>query len=121
VAAAIEQNHDEKGILWPKPITPFHAVVLPIGQDESVTKTAEDLYADLTAAGADVLLDDRELRPGPKFKDADLIGVPLRVTVGERNLKVGNVEVYHRWDDRTDVVPVEEAVRVVLEYYGDVR
>ncbi len=119
VAAAIEQQYDEKGIRWPKALTPFHAIVTPLNLNDAATLTAmERVYAELQAAGFDVLLDDRDLRPGPKFKDAELIGVPVRVTLGERNLKDGNVEVFYRLEDRTTVVPLGNVVATVREYYA---
>ena len=119
VAATIEQHHDEKGIRWPKSLAPFHVVVTPLNLNDATTvSTMERVYADLQAAGFDVLLDDRDLRPGPKFKDAELIGVPVRVTLGERNLKDGNVEVFYRLDDKTDVVAVGDVVSVVRKYYA---
>jgi prolyl-tRNA synthetase len=119
VAAAIEQHHDDRGILWPKSLTPFHAIVLPVNlSDETTTTAMERIYADLRSAGLDVLLDDRDLRPGPKFKDADLIGVPVRVTLGERNLKDGNAEVFYRLEDRTELVPLGDVVDTVSRYYA---
>jgi prolyl-tRNA synthetase len=122
VAAAIEQHHDENGIRWPKPITPFEAIVLPVSMGDGKTvEEAERIYGELRALGMDVLYDDRELRPGPKFKDADLVGVPVRVTVGERNLKDGMIEIHYRLDGRTDKVPVGEAVVAVEAYYADVE
>ncbi len=121
VAAAVEQHHDEKGIRWPKSITPFHAIILPINiNDAEVMKTAESIYDSLRETGADVLLDDRDLRPGPKFKDADLVGVPLRITIGQRNLKDGNVELYYREDDRSELLGVDKAAGAVRAWYGDV-
>src|SRR5256885_7119617 len=77
VAAAVEQSHDNDGIIWPMPIAPFEVVVTAIGREENVTRTANEVYEKLVAAGIDVLLDDRDERPGVKFKDADLIGFPL--------------------------------------------
>jgi prolyl-tRNA synthetase len=119
VAAAIEQHHDEKGIRWPKSITPYHVVITPIKLDDGRTaEVAEQLYADLQTAGYDVVLDDRDLRPGPKFKDAELIGVPLRVTVGERNLKNGQVELYDRHADSTELLAVDGVVEAVKAYYA---
>jgi len=98
VAAAIEQHHDDKGILWPSAMTPFGLVLVAIGYGKSeMVKTAADtLYADLTAAGCDVLLDDRDERPGIMFANAELIGIPHRVTVGERGLKDGIIEYQPR-------------------------
>jgi prolyl-tRNA synthetase len=118
VAATIEQHHDEKGIRWPKALTPFHVVITPLNlSDTNTVSTMERLYADLTGAGFDVLLDDRDLRPGAKFKDAELIGVPLRITLGERNLKDGNCEVYFRLEDKTDVMAVGDVAATVERYY----
>ncbi|WP_295855733.1 proline--tRNA ligase [uncultured Xylophilus sp.] len=99
-AAAIEQNHDERGIIWPDAIAPFTVVVCPIGMDrsEAVKAAAESLYADLLAAGVDVLLDDRGERPGAMFADWELIGVPHRVVLSDRGLKEGQVEYQHRRD-----------------------
>jgi len=99
-AAAIEQNHDERGIIWPDAIAPFTVVVCPVGMDrsEAVKATAEQLYAGLLAAGVDVILDDRGERPGAMFADWELIGVPHRVTIGDKSLKEGVVEYQHRRD-----------------------
>jgi prolyl-tRNA synthetase len=99
-AAAIEQNHDAKGIIWPDALAPFTVVVCPIGADRSpeVKAAAEKLYGDLLAAGVDVILDDRGERPGAMFADWELIGVPHRVTIGDRGLKEGLVEYQHRRD-----------------------
>jgi prolyl-tRNA synthetase len=121
VAATIEQHHDEKGIRWPKALTPFHAIITPVNiNDETTSKTTEKLYDELTRAGLDVLVDDRDLRPGPKFKDAELVGVPVRVTLGERNLKDGNAELYYRLEDRSEIVPVDRVTNLVKAYYTDV-
>jgi prolyl-tRNA synthetase len=98
VASAIEQSHDDDGIIWPMPIAPFEVVVTSVGKDEAVMKTATDVYEQLNAAGIDVLFDDRDERPGVKFKDADLIGFPLRVAVGAKSLANGHVE----WSWRKD-------------------
>lgn len=99
-AAAIEQNHDERGIIWPDALAPFTVVVCPISPDRSpeVKAASEQLYADLLAMGIDVMLDDRNERPGAMFADWELIGVPHRITVGDRGLKEGLVEYQHRRD-----------------------
>ncbi|MBH1963890.1 MAG: proline--tRNA ligase [Comamonadaceae bacterium] len=99
-AAAIEQNHDERGIIWPDAIAPFTLVICPVGMDrsEAVKASAESLYQDMVAAGVDVILDDRGERPGAMFADWELIGVPHRVTIGDRGLKEGQVEYQHRRD-----------------------
>ncbi len=98
VAAAIEQNHDENGILWPEAIAPFQVVLVPINYQKSaqVRETADRLYRDFDAAGIDVLLDDRDARPGVKFADSELIGIPHRIVIGERSLSAGNLEYRNR-------------------------
>ncbi|NIM19776.1 MAG: proline--tRNA ligase [Candidatus Latescibacteria bacterium] len=118
VAAAIEQHHDEKGIIWPSSITPMHVLVLPVNIADAQTRnTAEMLYEDLRGAGFDVLLDDRDLRPGYKFKDADLIGIPLRITLGERNLKKGMIEIYYRREDRSELVRKKDVIHTIQRFY----
>ena len=99
-AAAIEQNHDERGIIWPDALAPFTVVLCPISPDRfpQVQAAADALYADLIAAGVDVILDDRGERPGAMFADWELIGVPHRVTLGDRGIKEGMVEYQHRRD-----------------------
>jgi prolyl-tRNA synthetase len=111
-AAAIEQNHDERGIIWPDAIAPFTLVICPIGMDRSaeVKAAAENLYADLLAAGVDVLLDDRGERPGAMFADWELIGVPHRVTVGDKGLKEGQLEYQHRRDTAATKLVVSDAL-----------
>jgi prolyl-tRNA synthetase len=112
VAAAIEQNHDERGIVWPEPIAPFDVVVVPINYQKStrVREAAEKLYAELAAAGLDVLLDDRDARPGVKFADAELYGVPHRIVVGERGLDAGTLEYRHRRATESEDMPLDGAV-----------
>jgi prolyl-tRNA synthetase len=111
VAAVIEQRHDENGIIWPYPIAPYHVHVVPVNvKDASTRDTAEAIYAGLEALGVEVLLDDRDERPGAKFKDADLLGIPLRVTVGEKGLKDGVVELRDRKTGEVERVPVGDAV-----------
>jgi len=103
VAAAIEQNHDENGIVFPVPLAPFTVILLNLGlQDKEITDAAEMLYRELQEAGVDVLLDDRDERPGFKFKDADLLGIPFRVTIGKNFVKSGLVEVRQRRDGVTE-------------------
>jgi prolyl-tRNA synthetase len=106
-AAAIEQNHDERGIIWPDAIAPFTVVVCPIGMDRSaeVKAAAEQLHDQLAAAGIDVMLDDRGERPGAMFADWELIGVPHRVTIGDRGLKEGQLEYQHRREAAATKVP----------------
>lgn len=98
VGAAIEQNFDERGIIWPQPIAPFELAIVPVGYHKSIAvrEAADQLYADLTAAGHDVLLDDRDERPGVMFADSELIGIPHRIVIGERGLKEGKAEYQAR-------------------------
>ena len=114
-AAAIEQNHDAKGIIWPDAIAPFTVVICPVGMDrsEAVKQAAESLYADLLAAGVDVMLDDRGERPGAMFADWELIGVPHRVTIGDKSLKEGQIEYQHRRDEAATKVPAGEIAAFV--------
>lgn len=112
VAAAIEQNHDANGIIWPFSIAPFHVLLLPINYKESrIRDAADSLYADLQEIGVDVLLDDRDERPGVKFKDADLVGIPLRVTIGPKALEKGRVELRRRREGQTEEVALGEVIK----------
>ena len=118
-AAAIEQHHDAAGIVWPAPLAPFGAHVIPVNAaDATLRETAERIGADLEAAGVDTLLDDRDERPGVKFKDADLIGIPARVTVGPRALQKGCVELKPRAASEAQEVPVGEIVERVQKLVG---
>ena len=112
VAAAIEQNHDEKGIIWPLPLAPFQVHVIPVqDQSERVMIAAEQIYGTLRSFGIEVLWDDRSERPGVKFNDADLLGMPYQVVVGEKNLKEGLVELKERRTGQIEKVASEEAIR----------
>jgi prolyl-tRNA synthetase len=115
--AAIEQNHDAKGIIWPKAIAPFEVVICPMGMEksEAVRTAAEGLYADLKKAGVDVLFDDRGERPGVMFAEWELIGVPIRVTVGDRGLKEGKFEVQTRRTGAVDMVAQADGVLLIQE------
>ncbi len=116
-AAAIEQNHDERGIIWPRAIAPFEVVICPMGyyKSETVRNTADQLYAELRAAGVEVVLDDRDTRPGIMFADWELIGVPLRITVGDRGLKEGIVEIQPRRAAEAERIACDNALNHVLE------
>jgi prolyl-tRNA synthetase len=119
VAAAIEQNHDQDGIIWPRPLAPFEVLLAGLNPDDSqVKEVAERLYAELREKGAEVLYDDRDERPGVKFKDADLIGIPVRLVVGAKSLAGGKVEVSLRRDREKHLVTVAEAVSKVFELLG---
>jgi prolyl-tRNA synthetase len=116
VAAAIEQNHDENGIIFPIPLAPFEVVILPLQMHEAEVVTAsEKIYRELSKSGLDVLLDDRDLRAGVKFNDADLLGTPIRVTVGMRNLIKGHVEMKLRSEKESSQVPLQDAPALIKE------
>lgn len=110
MAAVVETHHDDKGIAWPVAVAPFEVVVTVLKLDEDTTSAADGLYEALQAAGLDVIVDDRNERPGVKFNDAELIGIPFRITVGPRGLGEGIVEVGERATGETEKVAVEEAV-----------
>ena len=109
VAAAIEQNNDERGIIWPEPIAPYNVAIVPINMPKSprVREAAEALYEQLLSLGVDVLFDDRDARPGVKFADCDLLGIPHRVVIGERALDAGEAEYKHRRDAEAGRLPLE--------------
>jgi len=115
VGAAIEQNHDENGIIWPGPLAPFDVVLVPINmhRSDAVRDATEALYTELSAAGLDVLFDDRDARPGVKFADAELLGIPHRLVVSERNLEAGELEYRHRRDSESRNLKREEALKLL--------
>jgi prolyl-tRNA synthetase len=115
VGAAIEQNHDDRGIIWPDPMAPFTVAVIPMGanKSEAVKEAAEKLYAGLLAAGVEAFIDDRGERPGVMLADQELVGIPHRLVVGERGLKEGVAEYQHRRDAQATRVPLAEAVALV--------
>jgi prolyl-tRNA synthetase len=120
VAAAIEQNNDERGICWPEPIAPFQLALLPMNAKKShrVHEAAEKLYAELIDAGVEVLYDDRNLRPGVMFNDMELIGIPHRVVIGERGLDAGKLEYRYRKDSENSEIPLDGALEAILEKLG---
>lgn len=108
---AIEQNHDDKGIVWPAEIAPFDAVVIPIRYDnQSVRESTDRAYSELLKHGFDILLDDRNLSPGAKFKDHDLLGIPYKLIIGERGLKNNVVELEHRSDGKKEIIDLSNIV-----------
>lgn len=125
LAAAIESFHDDKGIIWPISIAPYEVLIVPVGADRSqaVRDASEKIYAELLAGGVDVLIDDRDARPGVKFNDADLIGIPVRVTVGDKALKDGNVELKLRREANVQLIPAADAAarirQVVAALYAE--
>ena len=118
VATAIEQHNDENGMLWPMSLAPYHVHLCTLGKDAPVLDLAKKLYDELWAAGIEVLWDDRDERPGVKFKDADLIGIPFRVTIGGKSLASGNIEFKPRSETdpkKAELIPVDGAVRILAE------
>ncbi|TCK02910.1 proline--tRNA ligase [Phorcysia thermohydrogeniphila] len=118
MAAAVEQNHDDDGIIWPYEIAPFHVIVIPVNvKKEEIRNTAEEIYETLQREGFDVIIDDRNARPGFKFKDADLIGIPFQVIVGKKASE-GIVEIKVRKSGERFEVPVKEVVKKIRELLG---
>jgi prolyl-tRNA synthetase len=115
MATAIEQHHDDNGMCWPMAIAPYHVIITPVGKDAAVLEAAETLYESLTKLGVEVLLDDRDERPGVKFKDADLLGVPLRLTIGARGLADGVVELKERVATEAEKPKLADAAAAVRE------
>ena len=115
MAAAVELYNDQNGIIWPISIAPYSVVITPVNTaDEKQTSIATRLYDELSAAGVDVLFDDRDERPGVKFKDADLIGIPFRLTVG-KSIDKGEVELFKRSDKSVTMIPINAAARILKE------
>ena len=112
VAAAIEQNHDDNGIIWPEAISPFNVILIPINLDKSerVRQAAEKLYSELSAHGIEVALDDRSQRPGFKFADADLIGYPHRIVISDKGLDAAEMEYKARRMEKPVMIPVESVL-----------
>ncbi len=116
IAAAIEQNHDEDGIIFPPPIAPFQVIVTPVGgKDAAIDQAAEKVYSLLWESGIDALLDDRDERPGVKFKDADLMGIPIRITIGKKALASNQLELRHRRTKEVTLVPQRNVLEAVQE------
>jgi prolyl-tRNA synthetase len=110
LAASVELHNDQDGIIWPFSIAPFHVTLLPLQQDPQVKEVTDRLDRELTAAGIEVLVDDRDERAGVKFKDADLVGIPLRIAVGKKGLADGKVEWKRRDSKDVELVAVDEVV-----------
>jgi len=120
MAAAIEQNHDDKGIVWPLPITPYHIYLCPLYlENPQVAATAESLYAELENSGVEVLFDDRSQSPGVKFNDADLLGIPLRVTISPRTLEKDSAEVKWRSEKKAQLLPLAGIANKLKELIAD--
>jgi len=120
LAAAIEQNHDDKGIIWSLPIAPYHIYLCPLYlENPQVVTTAENLYADLEAQGLEVLFDDRNESPGVKFNDADLLGIPIRVIISPRTLESNSVEIKRRSEKESQLVPLGEVAKKLKELVSE--
>ncbi|MGA3280083.1 MAG: proline--tRNA ligase [Smithella sp.] len=116
VAAGIEQNYDENGIVWPMPLAPYHVIITPVNVNEkNIMDAAENLYHSMKALGIDVIFDDRDERAGVKFKDAELIGIPLRITIGQKNLSQGNVELKIRKTGENTIYSLQEIVQKIKQ------
>jgi len=119
VAAAIEQHHDKWGIIWPKALAPFVILIQPLAVDNAeVMDAAEKIEKELLERGYDVLFDDRDAKPGFKFKDADLVGVPLRVTISPRSLPEGKIEIKRRCDDKAELISKDGAIEKIVEVFN---
>ena len=122
LAAVVEANHDENGICWPVNVAPYEVVVTVVKpKDVDCHEAGERLYEKLTAAGVDVIIDDRDERPGVKFKDAELVGFPYRVTVGPKGLESGIFELVRRRDGQKSDLPIEHAAETIVEAILDER
>jgi len=122
VAAAVEQNHDDRGIVWPVPLAPYEVVLVLLNSDQAeVVQAAEELYGKLLSAGIEVLFDDRQERPGVKFNDMDLIGFPVRVVVGKKGLAEGQVEISLRRDRERRMTPVDDALTALGDLLAELR
>lgn len=122
VAALAETSHDDNGIIWPVPLAPYEVLIVPVNVAEAQSmKVAGELHDALLAQGVDVLLDDRDQRAGVKFKDADLVGFPLRVVVGERGLKQGKLEIKWRWDAKAELIDLDGAAQKIGQLIADER
>jgi len=119
IACYIEQNFDDKGIIWKKALTPYHVHIIPLNflKFENVREVAENLCTELEAAGLDVLFDDRDESPGVKFNDADLIGLPIQIIVGKKNVENGNIELKYRATDEREIIKIADALQVIKQFY----
>ena len=117
LASIIEEHHDKDGICWPMSAAPYHVVIIPVKYDGQMKEVADKIYAELKKQGIEVLLDDRNERPGVKFKDMDLIGIPVRIVVGEKNLP--NVEVKLRTESQVELVSADSAAEKVARIVKD--
>jgi prolyl-tRNA synthetase len=119
MAAAIEQNHDADGIIWPVAIAPYEVIVVPVNiKNHDQMKVAAAIYSDLQARGIEVIIDDRDERAGVKFKDADLIGIPVRITIGAKSLQNNEVEIKKRWEKEPELIKLDAVLDIVNNIFG---
>ncbi len=119
MGTVVEIMNDENGIIWPKAITPYHVHLVSLGQNAETLATAEKIYAELNEQGIEVLFDDRELAAGRKFNDADLVGIPVRVLVSDRNLANGKLEIKLRNQSEVQLIEVDELISFVKSFYSN--
>ena len=119
LAAIIEEHHDENGIVWPRAVAPYDVHIVALARDEEITRVSDQLYNDLNRAGIATVYDDRDLSPGVKFNDADIMGMPLRVTVSSRSLQQGGVEIKWRWSDEREIIPLDGAVERIAKMLSE--
>jgi len=119
VAAAIEQNHDENGIKWPLPLAPYQVILLTLGKEEKIKEASEKIYEELKEKGIEIIWDDRTERPGVKFNEADLLGIPLRITIGKKFLETGQVELKDRYKNQDHMLDKDDLLNWVLECLGE--
>lgn len=119
MAASVEQNHDDKGIIWPRALAPFEVLLITLDKTEEILQKAEQIYQELHKNGIDVLWDDRDERAGVKFNDADLIGMPLQVVIGKRGLAKGSIEYKIRRSGKKGEMGVDQAVPEIQKLLGD--
>ena len=122
IAGLVETSYDKDGIIWPVAIAPYEVLLVPVKvPDEPSMKVAQQLHDQLQAAGVDVLVDDRDCRAGVKFKDADLIGIPLRVVIGDRGLKEGKLEIKWRWEKQAEMIALDGAAEMLAALVREER
>ena len=122
LASAVELGNDGNGIIWPISIAPFEVLITCVNQDdEEVASVADGLYRQLLDAGIEVLYDDRIMRGGVKFKDADLIGIPIRLTIGKRSVAEGNIELKLRRESESQKLPIDHAANKAIELVGSLK
>jgi prolyl-tRNA synthetase len=115
MAAAVEQNYDENGIIWPIPIAPYHVIIVPVNANRpEQMQAAMQIYQELSRRGMEVIIDDRDERAGVKFKDADLIGIPVRITIGPKSLQEKKAEVKKRWEKESELVDLDKVSDAVI-------